>query len=63
MFGLAQFAGADLVSGTIQTVVYDNLSLTLSTVPESASWAMMLLGFGALGAAARSKRQRSGAPA
>ena len=35
----------------------DNLSLT--TVPEPATWAMMLVGFGGLGAAMRSRRKQA----
>jgi hypothetical protein len=39
---------------------YDNLSLGLLAVPEPASWAMMLLGFGLVGAAMRwSPRHRA----
>ena len=37
----------------------DNLSVTSSTggVPEPATWALMLLGFGGLGTALRSRRR------
>ena len=41
--------------------VYNNLgflnhTLSLTTVPEPATWAMMLLGFGVLGGVARKRR-------
>jgi hypothetical protein len=35
-------------------------TLTHASVPEPASWAMMLVGFGGLGAVLRSKRRRQG---
>ena len=35
----------------------------VAAVPEPATWAMMILGFGAIGAALRSKRRRNAAPA
>jgi hypothetical protein len=36
----------------------DNISLTsASSVPEPASWALVLVGFGAAGAAIRSRRR------
>jgi hypothetical protein len=33
------------------------LTFNASAVPEPATWAMMLVGFGAIGAAARSRRR------
>jgi hypothetical protein len=39
------------------------ITLNLAVVPEPASWAMTLLGFGALGAALRSRRDRAAAVA
>lgn len=38
-------------------------TFTLSLVPEPATWAMLIAGFGAVGAAARSTRRRSIMPA
>jgi PEP-CTERM motif len=35
------------------------LSLTFTTVPEPASWALMLVGFGALGVALRASRRKT----
>lgn len=35
----------------------DNFSLSIGAVPEPATWAMMLFGFGAMGAAMRSRRR------
>ena len=36
----------------------DNVSVTADGVPEPATWAMMLVGFGGLGAAMRSRRKQ-----
>lgn len=36
----------------------DNIVATVAAVPEPATWAMMLIGFGAVGAAMRSQRRR-----
>jgi len=43
--------------------VSGSLTTTLSAVPEPATWAMMSLGFGALGGVARRRRRRSAVPA
>ena len=58
---LPDFAGAGTIyftaqSGTGATETYDVVSsgaLTVSGVPEASTWAMMVLGFGAVGFAAR----------
>jgi PEP-CTERM motif-containing protein len=56
------FAGAALFTGPasaptfkLGTFALDNSTLTISTIgaPEPASWALMILGFGAVGAALR----------
>ena len=43
-------------NGTYANVLLDSLSL--SAVPEPSTWAMMLLGFGAIGMAARRSRRK-----
>ena len=62
------FSGANAVSGTFSETVRYTLNFTggtgsnfngtanLSAVPEPATWAMMLVGFGAMGAAMRRRR-------
>ncbi|MDP3749509.1 MAG: PEPxxWA-CTERM sorting domain-containing protein [Phenylobacterium sp.] len=39
--------------------VVDNLNVAVSAVPEPATWAMMIVGFGAVGAAVRGGRRRT----
>jgi len=55
-------AGQWLEVGVNRDGVYTNdstgLSLTISTVPEPAAWALMLVGFAGLGAALRASRRR-----
>ena len=58
-FGLLQLLGASAIENTQADLVYDNLSLTLTSVPEPATWAMMLVGFGGLGAAIRTRHRRT----
>lgn len=52
-----------LFIGTDETSVFgpvlDNVSLSATGVPEPASWALMLVGFGGLGAAIRGARRRT----
>jgi hypothetical protein len=50
----------DLTSGALSTIGNTNRTLfgLSAAVPEPATWAMMLIGFGAVGAAARSSRSR-----
>ena len=50
VFGL-QDAGNDNIG-----IVIDNLSLSVGPVPEPATWAMMIAGFGLAGMAARRRR-------
>ena len=38
-------------------VYWDNLTYSSAAIPEPSTWAMMLLGFGALGSALRSRRR------
>jgi hypothetical protein len=49
--------GTDIVGGTPAPTFNAAFSLTGSAVPEPASWAMMLIGFGGLGFAAYSRRK------
>jgi len=60
LFGVAQISSDNLPEAL--EVDYDNLNLTLTTaaVPEPATWAMMLVGCGGIGAAMRSRRKRAG---
>ena len=39
--------------------IIDNLALSIGAVPEPASWAMMIGGFGAVGGALRSRRSKA----
>jgi hypothetical protein len=65
---ILNYVGADspFGGGTV-TSTYDPAGLTVSLsvtgVPEPATWAMMLVGFGGLGAAIRTRRSRAVATA
>jgi len=55
-----------LIGGTGMGAAFDNASLdasplSVSAVPEPATWAMMIIGFGAAGSMVRSARRRGGA--
>jgi hypothetical protein len=50
------FVGLNLTNG--QQVLFDNVRVT-SAVPEPATWAMMLLGFGLVGFGIRSSRKQT----
>lgn len=54
--GTATFAFQDLGNDNVGIVI-DNVSLAV--VPEPSAWALMILGFGAVGAAARRRKGRS----
>jgi hypothetical protein len=62
--GLAQVANYNQLTGTYNDVSYANLSLTSisaklsAPVPEPATWAMMIVGFGLAGVALRRQRSR-----
>lgn len=51
------FAGTDPDPDNIGLVI-DDVSLDISAVPEPASWAMMIAGFGLVGSALRTNRRR-----
>jgi hypothetical protein len=46
-----------------ETSFIDNVSITTSAVPEPAAWAVMLVGFGVVGAAMRTQRRAQAAVA
>lgn len=54
--GSATFSLQDFGNDNVGVVV-DNLSLDITAVPEPASWALMILGFASVGAAARRRKQ------
>jgi len=45
--------------GTAGHIVFDDISLGVVSLPEPASWAMMLIGFAAAGSVLRRNRRRS----
>ena len=53
-FGVAVLFGPDGYN-----VGVDNITYTITTVPEPGSWALMLVGFGGLGAALRASRRKA----
>lgn len=55
--GLATAAGYTFDSNLVANTAVYRISFTSSVVPEPASWALMIAGFGAVGAAARRNRK------
>jgi probable HAF family extracellular repeat protein len=53
----AQITGVGIIDGKAHAYLMTPLSYSPPTVPEPASWAMMLTGFGAVGGALRSRRK------
>jgi hypothetical protein len=64
-FGFARFAGSNLISvgfeTSANTPILAGSMASAAAVPEPATWAMMLLGFGGMGVAMRRRRRSSGA--
>ena len=54
--GVGSFIGLGTATPYSQQVTFAKFSLATGSVPEPATWAMMLLGFGAIGVAMRRKR-------
>ncbi len=54
--GIKSFTLYQPASGAGDGVLFDNLSFDVGAVPEPATWMMMLMGFGVIGAAMRRKR-------
>jgi hypothetical protein len=54
-YGLASIGGSTVYGYEVDTTPGGNLGLA---VPEPAAWTLLLIGFGALGAAARASRRR-----
>ncbi|WP_174274294.1 PEPxxWA-CTERM sorting domain-containing protein [Sphingomonas bacterium] len=52
-----RFADVGSNNSISQDGAIDNVALTAAAVPEPASWAMMVAGFGAVGSAMRSRRK------
>ncbi|WP_298674191.1 PEPxxWA-CTERM sorting domain-containing protein [uncultured Sphingomonas sp.] len=59
-FNPAPGSGSDYRNG-IHSFDFDTLSIKAGGVPEPASWALMILGFGAVGGMLRSAKRRSDA--
>ncbi len=51
--------GDQSVGGDNQGALLDNISLSIAAVPEPATWAMMILGFGFIGASLRRRKAAS----
>ena len=55
--GITSFKIYQPNSGTGDGVVFDNFSFSAAAVPEPATWAMMILGMGAVGFAMRRRNK------
>lgn len=73
-FGYTHFSGTVVAAASNQTLSFtfrndpsfwdfDDASLTGAVIPEPATWAMLVIGFGGLGASLRARRRRLGAAA
>ena len=60
-FNGAPGAYEEYSTGTVGS--FDTITISGGTVPEPATWALMLVGFGGLGATMRSRRKLAGATA
>lgn len=56
--GSLAFTFEDLGSDNVGVII-DDVSLSIGAVPEPSAWAMMILGFGVVGAAARRRKARA----
>jgi hypothetical protein len=58
--GVRNIQSFSFISGSTAAVQFDNLTVSepvTSAVPEPATWAMMIIGFGAVGSVVRRRRQ------
>jgi hypothetical protein len=53
IFKIGTFALSTTAQNSLPNRPFDNYSVTIAAVPEPASWALMILGFGVAGAAVR----------
>ena len=59
-FGAADDVNKVVFSSTLPAFEFDNIAAAISGVPEPATWAMMIIGFGFVGFMMRSNRQKTG---
>jgi hypothetical protein len=54
-----RFSADPSTSSTFFGLALDNVSIATLAVPEPATWAMMIFGFGAAGVSMRARKQKS----